>query len=132
MDTFEKVLIARFSPKNHCNVPEGEVLTVRPRKTLPHNRDVGHYFIGTRHGSEKSRYGWVKEVQPFTLDNFVADYLEGKGLSPAGREHLEVLLSSISRLPPGTPVTATYSVRGVIEKKTVFTVHKVVFFQATP
>ncbi len=131
MDTFDKVLVAKFSPENHCNVPDGEVLTVKPRKTPLHNRDAGHYFTGTRHGSDKARYGWVTEVQPFTLDDFVRDHLEGKELSPSEREHLGTLLSSISHLPSGTPVTATYFVRGVIEKRPVFTVHKVLFYPAT-
>jgi hypothetical protein len=129
VDTFQKILVAKFSPKNRCNVPEGEVLTVRPRKTLPHNKDVGHYFIGTRHISERARYGWVADVHPFTLDEFVRDYLGGRDLSQPEREHLQTLLSSISRLPAETPVTATYFVRGVIEKRTAFTVHKVIFHQ---
>jgi len=131
VDTFDRLLVARFSPKNRCTVPEGEVLSVKPRKTLPHNRDVRHYFIGTRHSSAKARYGWVAEVQPFTFDDFVRDHLDGNELSQSEREHLLRLLSSISRLPSGTPVTATYFVRGVIEKQTVFTVHKVIFYQAT-
>jgi hypothetical protein len=132
MDTYRKVLTAKFSPKNGCNVPEGEVLTVRPRKRLPSKEDKGHYFVGTRHRSKRARFGWVREVDPFTLEDFFRQYLENREVTPQEQEHLTTMLTLISHLEPGTPVTATYFVRGVIEKKTVFTIHKVFFYPATP
>jgi hypothetical protein len=129
---FDKVLVARFSPDNGCYVPEGEILTVRPRKKLPHNRDAAHYFIGSRHRSLKARYGWVAQSDSFTFDDFVRNQLGGKDLSSAERDHLATMLCSISRLPLDTPVTATYFARGTIEKHTVFSVHKVIFYRAPP
>jgi hypothetical protein len=50
-------------------------------------------------------------------------------LSDSEREHLLRMLTAIARLPPDTPVGAMYSRRGVIEKQTVFVVHKVFFYR---
>jgi hypothetical protein len=124
---YSKYVIAKWSPENGCHVPDGEVLSVVPRKSVQRNKDIAHHFVGTNHPAEKAKFGWVHDVAPFDIDEFARDHLRGRALTALEREHLETMFSSISGLIPGTPVTATYFVRGVIEKQTVFTVHRVIF-----
>jgi hypothetical protein len=130
METFNRILVAHFSPQNRCHVPEDEVLTVVPRKNLLAKRDLSHHFVSARDPKVKSVYGWVRETQPFTIEEFAREYLRGRELAPAEREHLITMFSSIATLPSGTAVGADYVVRCVIEKQTALSVHKVVFYPA--
>src|ERR1700693_882169 len=119
-EVFHKLIVSRFSPKNGCNVPEGEILALIPRDNLPDKkRDLAHYFVSARNRKLRSKFGWVKEIQPFTLDEFIAVHMDDVPQGAAERECLFILLSAIRQLPSGTPVTATYFCRGVIEHKMV-------------
>ena len=119
VEFYEKVLVAQYSPKNGCNVHDGEVLTIVPRTTVPRKTTVPHDFVSA-----------VKEVEPFTLDQFLANHLKSSEISESQREHVRIMLSSIQKLPPETPATATYRSRGTIEQRMDLTVHKVIFFKA--
>jgi hypothetical protein len=128
MELYSKLLVARYSPKNGCNVPEGVVLTIQPRKNVSTKKDTGHRFVSRLDKSSTSKYGWVAEVGPFTIDEFIQRHLRAEAVSENEREHIRVMLSSIASLPIDTPVAARYSVQGVIERKAVFVVHKVFFY----
>lgn len=126
---FNKVLVARHSPKNGCFAADGEVLTVVPREVVPKEFHVEHYIVSVADMKTRSKYGWVKEVEPFTLTSFLAKYLS---CPPSDREleHVRTMLTSISRLPEGTPVYGSYVLRGVLQKSMIFTVHKVFLYDA--
>jgi len=127
---FSKILVARYSPENKCYAPDGAVLTVKPLAQVPMKDHVPHYFTSVTDPTIKSRYGWVKEVDPFSLDDFVARYTAKNDLTAEEREHLEVMFTSIAKLAPETPVAATYSCRGVERRRMQFTVHRVIFYKA--
>lgn len=124
---FSRILIARQSPKNKCFVEDGIPLFVKALSPVPLKDHVSHWFLSVRDRETKSRYGWVKEVSPFTLDEFVARHLSHEHLSSSDRQHLETMFQAIVPLAEGTPVAATYSCRGVEEQRMEFTVHRIFF-----
>jgi len=125
--SFTKLLVARHSPQNGCHAQDGAILYVEPRPTVPLKDHLAHHFVA--HGDDETRckYGWVSEVEPFGLDDFIRTYLAERSISDSGRDHLEIMLRSVAKLNPGTPVAATYSSRGVEKPRMEFTVHRVVF-----
>jgi hypothetical protein len=130
LDHFSKLLVARHSPKNKCYAPDDAVLFVRSAPSVDLRKDTHHYFTGAGYRSTRSRYGWVKDVAPFVFDDFVRQHLNEIELSEDDRAHLKTMLQSIAKLPAGTPVAASYSVRGVEVKRPIFVVHQVVFHKA--
>jgi hypothetical protein len=131
MTSYTRVLVARHSPQNRCFAAEGELLTVLPRKKLGRMRDLlRHNFISACNPKLTSRYGWVGEHEPFTLDEFLQAMLGKSEVSQDEREHISTMLASISGMPVGLPVAAGYSCRGVMEKRMVFIVHRVFFYPA--
>ena len=128
---FSKVLVARHSPENQCNAQNGETLILKPRGQVPIGEYVAHYFLSGKDRKTKSKYGWVKEVEPFSLNDFIEqNHLEAY-LNEEDRIQMERMFSKIGNLPPDTPVAATYSRRGIERKRMELTVHKV-FFYKTP
>jgi len=123
---FTKILVAKYSPKNQCSVPDGEVLVVYPRDVVPLKDHVQHHFVSSADTNRKSRFGWVIETSPFTFDDFVNRYWKKTCLSTVERKHLEVMLLSIQRVPAGSPTAATYACRGVERRRMEFTVHRVI------
>lgn len=126
---FTKILVAKYSPPNGCNINEGEVLILRPKKNIPMKNYVPHYFISMESPSLKSKYGWVKDVEPFAFKEFIKRHVGSEDLSDDERSHLYTMLQAIEKLPAGTPVATEYSKYGVIEQKMVITVHKVIFYK---
>lgn len=129
MMTFSKLLVAKYSPKNKCYVSDGVVLFVKPASDLPQSDHVSHFFLSTADRKTTSQYGWVKAVEPFSLNDFIASYLKDEQLSDAMRDHLSKMLSAVGRLDANTPVAATYSGRGVETKTMEFEVHRVFFYR---
>ena len=127
---YSKILVARYSPENGCNVSDGVVLFVVPRDKVPLKSNVVHYFTGTVDNKTQSKYGWVKRVEPFTIDEFAMSNLHRAIATEKERLHLETMFRSIERLEDGTTVAATYSSRGVETKLMEFTVHRVFFYDA--
>jgi hypothetical protein len=60
-DIYEKILIAKFSPKNECYSEDGEILTVFPRDITSLRESTEHFFNGIYEPHAKSKYGWVKK-----------------------------------------------------------------------
>jgi len=127
---YDKVLIAKYSPENKCFVDEGEVLTIVPKGNLPKKDHVKHLFVSITDLKTKSQYGWVKQVKEFTVDDFIGTHYGNQELTNEQKEHILILLNSISGLRDETPVAATYSQKGFMEKKMVLKVHKVLFHGA--
>lgn len=125
---YSKVLIGKYNVDNGCHAPNGAILTVVPKKEVKNKGHIAHYFIDSLNRKIKSKYGWVRCVESFTLRDFITRYGTG---SEDGREieHIKIMLDSIARLPEDTPVAATYSERGIETKRMDFTVHKVFFYK---
>ena len=121
---YTKVLVARYSPKNGCNVTEGEMLIVKPPVKEP-NRELSYHFEGVMTG-KKSRYGWVKMVPEYTLENYIDKYF--KNISEKELIYLECMLSSISKLKVNTPVAVDYRQKSMGESIFVLHVHKIIFY----
>jgi hypothetical protein len=122
-----KVLVSRFTSANGCNVADGIILTIVPKKEIKQKGQVSHYFVSTGDRKAKSKYGWVKSVSPFTLAEFISNYrINLNDLKEVGS--VEVMLNSIENLIDGCPVAVTYSERGFEKKEMVLTVHKVFFY----
>jgi hypothetical protein len=128
METFTKLLVARHSTQNGCHVPDGQVLIVLPRRSVSLNKDTGHRFVSSLDVSLNSKFGWVADSEPFTLDEFIDRHLKGTAIEEEAKGHIALLLSSIARLPAGTPVAATYFIRGDVDRRSVFVIHKVVLY----
>jgi hypothetical protein len=128
---FSKVLVARHSPENQCNAQNGEILILKPRGQVPIDDHVAHYFLSGKDRKTKSKYGWVKEVEPFSLNDFIEqNHLEAY-LNEEDGVQMERMFSKIGNLPPDTPVAATYSRRGIERKHMELTVHKVFFYKTS-
>ena len=122
---YTKVLVAQYSPKNGCNVTEGEMLIIKPPVKEP-NKEFSYHFEGVMTG-KKSRYGWVKTVPEYTLENYIDKYL--KNISEKELVYLECMLNSISKLQTNTPVAVDYRQKSMGEPIFVLHVHKVIFYK---
>ena len=122
---YTKVLVAQYSPQNGCNVTEGEMLIIKPPVKEP-NKEVSYHFEGVMTG-KKSRYGWVKTVPEYTLENYIDKYL--KNISEKELVYLECMLNSISKLQTNTPVAVDYRQKSMGEPIFVLHVHKVIFYK---
>ena len=122
---YTKVLVAQYSPQNGCNVTEGEMLIIKPPVKEP-NKEFSYHFEGVMTG-RKSRYGWVKTVPEYTLENYIDKYL--KNMSEKELVYLECMLNSISNLQTNTPVAVDYRQKSMGEPIFVLHVHKVIFYK---
>ena len=122
---YTKVLVAQYSPQNGCNVTDGEMLIIKPPVKEP-NKEVSYHFEGVMTG-RKSRYGWVKTVPEYTLENYIDKYL--KNISEKELVYLECMLNSISNLQTNTPVAVDYRQKSMGEPIFVLHVHKVIFYK---
>lgn len=122
---YTKVLVAQYSPQNGCNVTEGEMLIIKPPVKEP-NKEFSYHFEGVMTG-RKSRYGWVKTVPEYTLENYIDKYL--KNISEKELVYLECMLNSISKLQTNTPVAVDYRQKSMGEPIFVLHVHKVIFYK---
>lgn len=122
---YTKVLVAQYSPQNGCNVTEGEMLIIKPPVKEP-NKEFSYHFEGVMTG-KKSRYGWVKTVPEYTLENYIDKYL--KNISEKELVYLECMLNSISKLQTNTPVAVDYRQKSMGEPIFVLHVHKVIFYK---
>ena len=122
---YTKVLVAQYSPQNGCNVTEGEMLIIKPPVKEP-NKEFSYHFEGVM-TCKKSRYGWVKTVPEYTLENYIDKYL--KNISEKELVYLECMLNSISNLQTNTPVAVDYRQKSMGEPIFVLHVHKVIFYK---
>ncbi len=122
---YTKVLVAQYSPQNGCNVTDGEMLIIKPPVKEP-NKEFSYHFEGVMTG-RKSRYGWVKTVPEYTLENYIDKYL--KNISEKELVYLECMLNSISNLQTNTPVAVDYRQKSMGEPIFVLHVHKVIFYK---
>jgi hypothetical protein len=125
-DIFSKLLVARHSPQNKCFAPDGAVLTLMPREPIPLKGAVSHYFVSVQDFRLKSRYGWVKEMPTFTLDEFLALYHPTPNVTDAIREHVLTMLTAVDRITADQPVAVDYASRGIPPQMEV-SVHRVIF-----
>lgn len=93
---FTKVIVAKYYPDDGCWVEDGAILTVLPKK-LPEKvkEGVSHYFVDSLDRKTKSRYGWVKSIDPFSLEEFVEKYCKGTS-NELELDHIKKLLEGAS------------------------------------
>jgi hypothetical protein len=124
---YSKLFKARNNPENKCFAKDDEVLTIVPKKELP-KKECKHHFIGAL-TEEKSQYGWVSDVKPFTLEEFIKKY----GFNTSDdieKEYVKIMLDAASKQKPNTHMAADFVMRGAMQKKMVLTVHKVFFYDS--
>ncbi len=122
---FTRVLIAKYSPSNGCNVIDGEILIIKPPIKEP-NKEISYKFEGIKTG-KKSRYGWVKVVPEYTLKGFIDEHLNR--ISEKELICLDNMLNSISKLPDNTPVAVDFRQKSMGESVFVLHVHKIIFYK---
>jgi len=127
---YNKILVARRCPENRCFADNGSILILKPKKTSKSRGYVSHHFIDHLDKKIKSKYGWVKEIEPITLEDFVNKYV-GETEDIDLIEHTKIMLESIRQLRVDTPVAVTYSERGIENKRMDLTVHRVIFYKET-
>ena len=121
--TYTHLLKARLSPQNGCYAEDGIILSVLPRKAPL--KEVSHYFVAAHDLATKSKYGWVEEVSPFTLEEFLHSH-HHSSTDPVLVEHVKRMLDAAQKFPIDTPMTADYTARG-IPPRIEFWVHRVFF-----
>ncbi len=126
---FSQVLIAKNSPSNCCYCDDDEILLIVPKKNVPIRDYVPHVFSAIKNKKMKSKYGWIKSTNPFTLTEFINTHFH-KNISNEEKEHLLILLESIESLPEGTPVAATYNKKSAFDDEMHLKVHKVFLYKA--
>jgi hypothetical protein len=128
-ETFTQVVIAKHSPQNGCFAPDGAVLYVAPKARVPTKPLVDHRFETATRPPLRSKFGWVAESLPLTVDEFIDRHVRGVPLSEALRAHVEVMLRAVSRLNPSTPVGVYYARRGLEHPVMELVVHRVFFYR---
>ena len=127
---YKKVVVAKHNPQNGCYATDGDVLFIKPRLNVPQKTVVQHHFTSSLDKKSKSKYGWIKEVPDFTLDDFVYHHMAQQILNSVEIEHILTMLESVESLAVDTPVTCDYKSRGAIKQSMQVTVHKVFFYAA--
>lgn len=123
--TFQKVLVARHSPQNHCLAADGDLLYPPPPLAHAHH-GTAHLFLSTRDHVTRSKFGWVKGEESFTVESFVDRHFP----VAVGAEQFQILsdfFEAVAKLPEGTPVAGSYFLRGVEQRHLVLAFHKVIF-----
>lgn len=123
---YTKLLKSKYNPPNNCFVPEDEILTIKSKKTFP-IKDTEYHFIGTINSDKKSKYGWVVETDAFSFNEFIDKYVS-INKSEMDEFFIKKMLDVISKQKVGSPLAVNFTVRGVLEKKTILTIHKVIFY----
>ena len=126
---FNKILVAKNSPKNKCYAEEGEWLIIAQEE---HHMKGGlpkehHFFIGAN-SQKPSRYGWVSSIEfEINAEEYGKKYNENPSKDLIASCLL--LLKSIKNQKEDTPMACTFSTIGILEKKKELKVHKVFFYR---
>jgi hypothetical protein len=121
----DKILISKYSPENKCNVKDNETLILIAKDQVP-NKEISWHFSSLNDQRIKSKYGWVRVVEPFTLDEFF-ETNKDKIDCNKNKESMLVLFESISNLQEGSPVAVDYSIKSFGKKVPSLRVYKVIF-----
>lgn len=125
---YNKILIARYSPNNGCYVDDGEYLVVWPKVNVSMRDIITHSFSGLINETKTSKYGWVKEVPPFTMNDFISRFIR-RQLNDNEKTHLVKMFESIANLKDGDPVAATYRKKSFNENEMELKIHKIIFYK---
>ncbi|MEI6092013.1 MAG: hypothetical protein WCR42_16300 [bacterium] len=128
MKYYNKILVARYNPENKCYVSDDTVLYIKPLFFKKLVSTKSQNFISSIDSNIKSRYGWVKDVESFSLEDYIHKYINKKDVSDEEFEVLKILLDSIQKYETGTPIAATYFQRGIEKQYMALSIHKVFFY----
>ena len=124
---FTKHLVGKFSAENKCFALDGEVLYVAPRSNVPMKSAVAHHFTSAVNKMVTSKFGWVQNTEPFTVDDFISRYFNGE-IDGTGESHLVTMFHDTQRIEAGKPVGVDYFKRGIEQPRMELCVHKVFFY----
>ncbi|AFQ43993.1 hypothetical protein Desmer_2052 [Desulfosporosinus meridiei DSM 13257] len=90
------------------------------------------FFVSIK-GRVPSKYGWVKNVKPYTLEDFIKKDLESLGMdygeiSDDLKIKYKIFLDSVNKYNEGTPIQTYFAEYGILEKKIVQRFTKVFFY----
>lgn len=123
---YKKRIVAKYFPKNGCFVENGVPLIVRPLAETKANSEKGHYFLSSKDQKSRSKYGWIEEILPFTLLDFVREIRGDTRMEDSTVQALQQMLEKIESIEPGKPVAVGYFMRG-LPPKPELAVHRVIF-----
>jgi hypothetical protein len=129
MHTFGKILVAKKSDANRCFANDGDVLLVVPPQEVPLVDTHPYYFVTAKSPSLQSQFGWVAPHSPITAEDFAREFLPSSA-DAKQLEAIHVMLSAVSKLELGTPVSVEYVKRGLESHKMELSIHKVFFYVA--
>ena len=131
--TYQKLLLARFSPENGCRGPDnGRLIPASLGEGHRSARADSHFFVSTL-ARKANRFGWVSEVEPFTLTDLSEEDAASRpdGVDPLPDEWLKAYLDQVAKYPPGTPMACgLLRPVGAGLERVSLRVHKVFFYDA--
>jgi len=140
MKTYNKILIAKKSPKNKCFCEDGEILVIATKHDKMRGKIAsdGHFFVGINTRTP-SLYGWVKTIEepitPLELAkmNYISIYgkepREGE-ISQEEIEHFQWFLDIIDKQKDGTPMACNWlEIQRPTGKYRKLRFHKVIFYE---
>jgi len=89
-----------------------------------------HLFLSARDHVSRSKFGWVKSDESFTVQSFVTRYFP----VAVGAEQIQILFDffdAVAKLPEGTPVAGSYFLRGIEPRNLGLAFHRVFFAKGT-
>ena len=122
---YNKIIVSKESEKNNCFVPNDEVLVIRSFKSPRENLSVN--FEWYKNLSIKNKFGWVKNVNTFSFEDFINSY--GSKIKDEDHNTIKNMLDDIKNIEDDSPVAADYLKRGIINSKIILKVHKVKFYE---
>lgn len=128
---YTHTVVGMFSPQNGCFSEDGCQLFVVPFYDVPVRDTVGHEFSSIKDPKIKSRFGWVKETRPFSIDDLICQIPVYLDRDERLVEHLNSMVRIAQKLKPDDAVAVDYMRRGVEIQKMELSIHKV-FFQKPP
>ena len=126
-EIYNHIIVGKFSPQNGCLADNDTPLFVIPLDRVPLCDAVSHEFSSMKNTSVKSRYGWVKEVSPFSIDDIISKIPEFIERDHRLTEHMISMFRAAQREKAESAMAVDYMLRGVETQSMVLSIHKVIF-----
>lgn len=126
MKKYDKVLVGSFDKHNNCNANSDEILIVIPTANKQNN-EKRYYFVSVNNRKLKSEYGWVKDVDTFSISEFCIKHNIQE--TAENVRYLEIMFDSISTLSVNTPCAVEFKYKTFNSKEMILHIHKVIFYK---
>jgi hypothetical protein len=124
---YNRVLAAKFSPRNGCFIADGQLIFVKPLSNISIRDTVSHHFSSVTDPEITSQFGWVTEISPFTTEDFLESLSSTVEINHELIEHTNHMLDAVARHSINTPMAVDYFRRGLNTQSMALSVHKVFF-----